>query len=140
MDPLSHLLATAALVGRGPAELLAGLAPDLPWYLLYPLWLHREGRLRQALRSGHWPLPPRNIQEIHLATHSLLTLGLVAGGTLLTGRRPGRWLWAWLGHILLDLPTHSRGRMAPQPLWPISRWAMDGLSWADTLAGWLARE
>jgi len=66
MDPISQ-----------PKTLLAGLGPDLPWYLCYPLWmLHKRG-IRAALRSGDWPLPPRWLAEIDYASHSLLFLGLL---------------------------------------------------------------
>lgn len=31
-----------------------------------------------------------------------------------------RWYFAWLLHILIDIPTHSRQQWAPQFLWPLS--------------------
>jgi hypothetical protein len=46
----------------------------------------------------------------------------------LTGALPLAYL-AWLGHILVDIPTHSK-RFFPTPfLWPISDYKVDGISW-----------
>ncbi len=147
MDSLSHLLATAALLDRRPATLLGGVAPDLPWYVLYPAWLISQGKPGSALCSGEWPLPPCWMREIHYASHSLLTVAAV--WVMLRRRedvetqdlaflRPSL-PTAWLLHILLDVPTHSRRRMGPRPFWPLCRWAYDGFSWADHLVGWMAR-
>ena len=130
MDPVSHIVCTAQALGRQPRTLIAGVAPDLPWYLLYPAWLLTHPAARRAARAGTWPLPPRGIRQAHYAAHSLLTVGLCG---LLLRRRPASrsWLRAWALHILVDMPTHARARMAPQPLWPLSTWAVDGFSWAD---------
>ena len=132
MDPLSHLIATRLLLGSRPADLVAGLAPDLPWYLLYPAWLRRSGQARRALQTGDWPMPPAWIREAHYAGHSLLPLVLLWSLSKFLGRDT-RWLRAWLLHLVLDIPTHSRERMAPQPFYPLARWSFDGISWADHL-------
>jgi len=138
MDPISHLLVTRLLLGSRPTALLAGLAPDLPWYLLYPAWLARCGKAREALSSGDWPMPPEPIKRAHYVSHSLLTLGLL---WLLAkvARRDTRWARAWLLHLLLDIPTHSRERMAPRPLYPLWDWSHDGFSWANWLTRVLCR-
>lgn len=139
MDPLSHLAVTAALIGRERRALVGGLAPDLPWYALYPAWLAARGGFAAALRSGEWPLPPRWLQGAHYAAHSLLLLGLGWGIARLLGRANGRLAGAWLLHILLDMPTHARRRMGVRVLWPLSDWAVDGISWADLAARGLAQ-
>ncbi|OGO06343.1 MAG: hypothetical protein A2Y73_03930 [Chloroflexi bacterium RBG_13_56_8] len=134
MDPFSHMLVTGLLIDRQPKTMLACLGPDLPWYVLYPAWLLSRRGVGKALQSGEWPLPPRWMRQMHYCTHSLLTLAL---GALILGPRDaeGRKLFgAWLLHILLDIPTHSRRRMATPIFWPLSRWAFDGLSWADQTA------
>ena len=135
MDPISHLLICAALVGREPGVLLASLVPDLPWYVLYPAWLLSHGGPETALRSAEWPMPPRWIRRIHHATHSLLLLAVGLGAArLLLARKEAKLAKAWLTHILLDIPTHSRQRMGVRIFWPLSRWAYDGTSWADHAA------
>jgi membrane-bound metal-dependent hydrolase YbcI (DUF457 family) len=148
MDSLSHLVATAVLLDREPITLLGAVAPDMPWYALYPAWLISEGELASALRGGEWPLPPRWVREAHYASHSLLTVATVWvlirrwRGNVETqdlASLHGSIFAAWLLHILLDVPTHTRERMGPRPFWPLWRWAYDGFSWADHLAGWVAR-
>lgn len=131
MDPISHTVVTAVLLDRRAKTLLVALSPDLPWYLLYPVWLLAKSSARSALRSGDWPMPPRWLQEIHYAAHSLVVLGSVLSVSRLLERGENRLAWAWLLHILLDIPTHSQPRMAPRIFWPLSRWSFDGFSWAD---------
>lgn len=138
MDPLSHLAVAAAFVGRDRRALVGSLAPDLPWYALYPAWLVARGGFGAALRSGEWPLPPRWLQGTHHAAHSLLLLGLAWGIARRLGRADGQFARAWLLHILLDMPTHARQRMGVRVLWPLLDWAMDGISWADLAAQGLA--
>lgn len=71
MDPLTHLLTTHLLIGREPATLLAGIAPDLAFYSTYPLWVLRNGRIRAVLDGGPWPAPPVWMVQLHPAGHSL---------------------------------------------------------------------
>ncbi|MEA3406510.1 MAG: hypothetical protein U9R48_00325 [Chloroflexota bacterium] len=142
MDPLYHLMTTAVLLDHKPATLLGAIAPDLPWYVLYPAWLVSRGQLASTLRSSEWPLPPHWMREIHYASHSLLTVAAVwafSRSREIRMQGSASLSLAWLLHILLDLPTHSRQRMAPRPFWPLSRWAYDGFSWADHITVWLAQ-
>ena len=48
MDSLTHLLITRKLLGTDRQLLIAGLAPDLPFYLTYPLWLIIQGQCLSA--------------------------------------------------------------------------------------------
>lgn len=143
MDSFSHLLTTAVLLDDQPATLLGAVAPDIPWYAFYPAWLISQGELGSSLRSGEWPLPPRWVREAHYASHSMLTVAAV--WAVLRQREDvesqdlASLPMAWLLHILLDVPTHTRERMGPRPFWPLWRWAYDGFSWSDHLAGWVAR-
>ena len=139
MDPLTHAIVTAAIVGRTRQVLWASVGADIPWYLLYPCWLVSRKRVKGALRSGNWPMPPSWIRQIHYGTHSLLTVGLVVGIAWALGRHRGDWASAWLLHILMDVPSHSRRRMAPRLFWPFSRWAYDGVSWADGIVAFIRR-
>lgn len=138
MDPVSHLL-LARLVSHAPAAWLGTLLPDLPWYALYPTWLRAQGRLGTALKQGDWPTPPLRIRRWHYAAHSLLLFPLLPLMVCRRSRHGRQIALGWVLHILVDMPTHSRDRMAPRPLWPLSGWALDGLSWADLLAKSLAR-
>lgn len=139
MDPLSHMVVTGFLIDRRPKTMLACLGPDLLWYLLYPAWLLSRKGVAGALQSGAWPLPPRWMQEVHYGTHSLLTLALGVWVLRPADAERKKLVRAWLMHILLDIPTHSRRRMATPIFWPLSRWAFDGLPWADCVARIIAR-
>jgi hypothetical protein len=87
MDPLTHLLITRKFVSTEPTTMLAGLAPDLPFYLTYPAWLIYQGQWRVALRNNDWPQAPWWIYTLHHLFHSLPVLLLItAAGRLIAGR------------------------------------------------------
>jgi len=134
MDPLTHIFLTRRLVGPVPHITIAGIGPDLPFYLTYPAMVISQGGLTHALSTNDWPAPPRWLETLHHAFHSL-PVALAGAGLIrmLTGRWPGRELSAWTLHILVDIPTHSRQRWGPQFLWPLSDYAVDGISWIDIL-------
>jgi len=76
----------------------------------------------------------------HHAAHSLpLLLGIATIARLITGRWPSAPARAWLLHILIDIPTHSRKQWAPQFLWPFSHLSVDGFSWAKLVIAALRR-
>jgi hypothetical protein len=56
---------------------------------------------------------------------------VVAIVRIVKGRWPDKLLGAWLLHILVDVPTHSKAKWGPRFLWPFSDFAVDGLSWAE---------
>lgn len=134
MDPLTHLLTTRLLIGREPATLLAGIAPDLAFYSIYPLWALRSGRVRAVLDGEAWPAPPLWMVQLHLAGHSLpVALGTGMLFRLSRGHWPRQLLGAYLLHLLIDIPTHTRDPWGPRPLWPFSNIAYDGVSWAELM-------
>lgn len=128
MDPLTHLLTTRLLVGRSVPALVAGLVPDLPFYLSYPAWVAKHGLLRTAAQTNQWPEAPAWMLVPHRITHSLL----IAFCVLALLRWPS-WGKAWILHILIDIPTHEKGQWAPQALWPCSSASYDGVSWVSYL-------
>jgi hypothetical protein len=134
VDPVTHLLTTRLLVGREPTTLLAGIAPDLPFYITYPLWVLRSGRVRVVLDGEVWPAPPSWMVQLHRAAHSIPSALL---GAMLIRLSRGHWPWRSLGayllHLLIDIPTHTRDPWGPRPLWPFSNIAYDGMGWAETL-------
>ena len=134
MDPLTHLLTTRLLIGREPATLLAGIAPDLAFYSTYPLWVLRNGRIRTVLDGRTWPAPPPWMVQLHRAGHSLpVAIGAAMLFRLRRGYWPQRLLGAYLLHLLIDIPTHTRDPWGPRPLWPFSNIAYDGVGWAEML-------
>lgn len=38
---------------------------------------------------------------------------------------------AWLAHILLDIPFHTKAYFPTKLLWPLSDFSFDGISWGD---------
>ncbi len=103
MDPLTHLLTTRLLIGREPATLLADLAPDLAFQSTYPLWALRSNRFCAVLDGE--------------AGHNLsVALGAVMLFRLSRGCWPWRLLGAYLLHLLIDIPTHTRASQGLRPL------------------------
>ena len=132
MDPLTHIVLTRAAVGKDLSVLLAGLGPDLSFYLTYPAWVASEGQARCALAAGTWPHPPRWMFRLHRFTHSLVVIGMVGLAVrLLAGRWPARHLAAWCLHIVIDIPSHSRDPWGPRFLWPLSDIVVDGVPWTE---------
>lgn len=111
MDLMTHILITRKFVNKEPRHILAGMAPDAPFYLTYPAWVASQGKLQDALVTNDWPDPPRWMEEAHHAFHSLPVLaGVALLVRLVTGKWPRNFILAWGLHILIDIPTHSRRR------------------------------
>ncbi|MBI5267911.1 MAG: hypothetical protein HY851_11830 [candidate division Zixibacteria bacterium] len=72
---------------------------------------------------------PRWVFRLYDITHSIPIWSVVFfGWWWLVGSMPLAYL-GWLGHILVDIPTHSK-RFFPTPfLWPLSDYKFDGISW-----------
>jgi hypothetical protein len=120
---------------------LAGAMPDLLFFI--------PSRIEQVIENGWagaavgsaegiWradgpPLPPELVEayfRYYVKSHSLVLLTLACLLIWAAGRK--RWLWLavpYALHIFMDMPTHER--YMTQPLWPLSTWHMQGLSWAD---------
>lgn len=120
---------------------LAGAAPDLLFFIpsrveqvIEKGWSGLPVNSAEGMwRAGGPPLPPELIEayyRYYVKTHSLLLLGLACLVVWASGRK--RWLWLavpYALHIFMDMPTHER--YMTQPLWPLSTWHMQGLSWGD---------
>ncbi len=83
---------------------------------------------------------PRWIEPLHHISHSLPVafIGAVVIW-LLSGRWPRRELAAWVLHIVIDIPTHSRRFWGPRFLWPLSDVVVDSVPWAEIMSRGLAR-
>ena len=127
MDPLTH-----KVVDKRPSVILAGLGPDIPFYLTYPAWVIAQGKVKEALTTNEWPDPPRWMETLHHAFHSLpMTLIGAALIWILKGSGPGQELMDWILHIVMEISTHSRRPWGPQFLWPLSDFAVEGDSWVE---------
>jgi len=134
MDPATHIVLTRTLVGKQPEVTLAGIGPDTAFFVTYPAWVAARGNLKQALTTHNWPDPPPWIVTLHRAFHSM-PVALAAAVIIwaVRGRWPGRVLLAWMLHILVDIPTHSKASWGPQFLWPLSGLTVDGISWVGVV-------
>lgn len=140
MDPLTHIFFTRKFISSKPNVILAGIGSDTPFYLTYPAWVIASGQLHSAIHHNNWPEPPRWLEIAHHALHSIPMLVLLAIGVrLVTNRWPKDTFRAWLLHILIDIPTHSRAQWGPRFLWPFSNFAVDGVSWVDLAFRWVRR-
>lgn len=139
MDPITHIVITRTLVGRSARVVAAGMLADAPFYLTYPVWLIAKGELRRVVAANEWPSPPGWMATLHYAFHSfpMLVCGAVVAWAIY-GQWPREEFEAWGLHILIDIPTHSRRRWGPQFLWPLSAFAVDGVSWAEGAASLVA--
>lgn len=73
------------------------------------------------------------VYRLYNYTHSLVIWGLSFVILVIWGNFAGWFPWfsfAWLFHILLDIPTHEKVFFAPQFLTPFSKFCIDGKSWA----------
>jgi hypothetical protein len=131
------------VVDRSARIIAAGILADAPFYLTYPAWLMSKRGLRHAMAANDWPDPPHWTITLHHAFHSFPMLFCGAPfARSISGRWPPKEVTAWALHILIDIPTHSRRRWGPQFLWPLSDFAVDGISWAEGAVGivpWLFR-
>jgi hypothetical protein len=119
--------------------LIAGLAPDLPFYLTYPPWLIIGGRFNGALKTNDWPEAAAWMYTSHHAAHSLPFVLMIALLSKLRTRSWPRWCAAWALHILIDIPTRSRKHWAPRFLSPLSDMTVDGVSWPELLLKFVRR-
>lgn len=132
MDPLTHIILTRRLIGNRPWGLLATIGPDVPFYLTYPAWVIAQSKAVHALDINEWPEPPGWMLTLHRAFHSLPVA--IAGAMaiwVLGGRWPRQELTAWMLHIAVDIPTHSREPWGPHFLWPLSNVTVDGIAWTE---------
>jgi hypothetical protein len=72
MDVFTHALVTRLLIGKDRCLILAGLGPDVLWYITYPPWVIAQGKAKHALTKSDWPDPPHWMETIHHASHSLV--------------------------------------------------------------------
>lgn len=141
MDLITHGVLTYKLVGKDKQTILAGIGPDAGWYLTYPVWLIFRKELKSAIATASWPVPPRWMVILHYFTHSFVTaVVVVLGIKLVTGRWHKKEFLAWILHIAVDIPTHSKEPWGPRFLWPVSAVAFEGISWAEVASKLVARE
>lgn len=140
MDILAHGLWTQLVFADSPTKtrwlaVALSVAPDALAFIpniihsilarKLKLWIRIN---TQTLGEVARVVPPW-VYRIYDVTHSIPIWALGFGVTwLIMGSVP--WVgFAWLLHILVDIPTHTK-RFFPTPfLWPLSRFTVDGFPW-----------
>lgn len=70
-------------------------------------------------------------QKLYNVSHSAVVFFVVFLLAYAIFKKPVWEMGGWLGHILIDVPTHSY-RFYPTPVfWPISTAKLNGISWAQ---------
>lgn len=115
-----------------------GMLPDLIAFAPLTLWSAVQFVSGNAHLAGHRAAEEyiaRNVPWLQTltiqsygATHSLIVWAVVFC-LLLAFRLWWREWLAWLLHILVDIPTHSRESYPTPALWPLSDWTFDGATW-----------
>ena len=119
---------------------LWGMFPDLFAFTLLFGWLvfnalFGTGQLgnfeknEPAVKDTNWITVVTSM--LYSFSHSIFIFGIIF---LVVYVILGRFVWemlGWLGHIIVDIPTHSY-KFYPTPfLWPFSKWKFDGISWGN---------
>lgn len=131
MDTFAHAAWSFIIFHQTNLPLLAvffGIMPDLfSWTIVmfYSLAKGMKFGKPDMKKIPEWAFP------LYGVTHSIFVFGIVALIVfLILGYFP-IYLWAWIIHILIDIPTHSR-KFLPTPfLWPLSKWTFPGFSWGQ---------
>ncbi len=140
MDFIAHLL-WSTIIFIGPQVALAalfGVMPDLVPFgleILVRRWRNPRGLRRQVGMLAFYDQPQnRWVFHLYCWTHSMVMWGLCF--LIFVGIWAVGWgdfpvfLFAWLLHVCVDIPTHRKAFFAPAFLTPLSGYRYDGKSWA----------
>lgn len=82
---------------------------------------------------------PSWVYTIYSFTHSLIVAGVILSILLFVNKKVGIAAGAWVLHILMDIPVHTRDYFPTPFLFPLSEFTFDGVSsikfWA---VNWIA--
>lgn len=110
--------------------------PDLIAFTYPFCWLIWHRFIQRDLK--HWPGSPAEYEalpcaaltyKLYRVSHSLVVWLVVF---CLVWKWIGFFPWVLLGwatHILIDIPTHTKGFFATPFLWPISKFTINGYAW-----------
>ncbi len=132
MDIFAHAIWSFIIFHQIPEfgwAIFFGVLPDLSsWgvYTVYSLIFQRvQFGKPDVSRIPNW------VYVLYGISHSIFVFGIVLLAVFLIAGFVPVFLLAWIIHILIDIPTHSR-KFLPTPfLWPISDWKFPGISWGN---------
>ncbi len=130
MDILAHGLWGGMLAGwrkRFGLAFLFAVCPDLFSFGLWAAVRAAHG----SFQRGRPPLDslPGWIDIAYSVTHSLIIAVAVWAFLWWLNRELAVPFSAWIIHILIDIPTHSRAFFPTPFLYPLSSFTVDGFSW-----------
>lgn len=134
MDIFAHWLWTYALYFKNKYRFLAAFFGILPDMLSFgPFFLYNM--LSNGLRLGKPEISsiPEFVFVGYNFTHSLVIFLIIVGVIYFITRNIPIVLGGWLFHIIIDIPTHTRGFFPTPFLWPLSEFKISGISWADPI-------
>jgi hypothetical protein len=131
VDTLAHALWTNAVYVRHSRRdrcwaVFFGVAPDLLSFGPFVAWLLATD---QFVFRG--VVPPPSVVAAYRLTHSLVAFGAVFLLASLWWRRVWWPLWAWAGHIGVDVVTHTVDYFPTPFLYPLSSFSVSGVNWAE---------
>lgn len=138
MDVISHGLWGGVAFGRKKKSYFwwafaIGILPDLLSSGLFTVFTSL-GLMSGPDWSNGLPDPdaiPFFVHRLYDITHSLIIFALVFLAVWFIRKKPFIPLWAWLLHILMDIPTHSTNFFPTPFLWPFPTHYVNGISWSQ---------
>ncbi|MBI4150392.1 hypothetical protein HY488_03240 [Candidatus Woesearchaeota archaeon] len=131
MDIFAHFLWNYIIFHRTKVvgkAVLAGVLPDVFSWGIYSGYHVLNG---YAFRQFSIALIPDWVFMLYGVTHSLVIFGAVCLILWLTIKRIPLYLYGWLAHILIDIPTHAKDFLPTPFLWPLSSFAFPGIRWSN---------
>ena len=133
MDVFSHGLWGAIVYGRqgnALAALAFGMAPDLISFGPHILINLLKGKLEKG--KPELSNFPAWVFKTYDLTHSLVVYaGVYITLRAIFGSEVAYLSLAWLLHILMDIPTHSKNFFPTKFLYPLSNFHIDGTPWSS---------
>ena len=131
MDVFSHGLWGYGLFGQrglGWLALLFGMAPDLVSFGVLTIVKLIDGTYQFG--KPDLAMIPAWAFIAYDCSHSLIVACLAIIIVWYFNKNVAFAMLAWVFHILLDIPFHSKEFFPTKFLWPLSEFSFDGTSWA----------
>lgn len=130
MDVVAHFLWSYAFFHAQTYALLAGLFGVLPdLFAFLPFFVYRM--LKGKFRFGKPDVAdiPQWVFRLYSYSHSIPVFAVVFA-IVWAAFGPQWYLLAWLVHILMDIPTHTKAFFPTPFLYPLSKFTFSGIDWA----------
>jgi hypothetical protein len=132
MDYLAHALWTRAIYARSPHPWWGafwGVFPDtICWVPFLIVRLFSTNSLRPDVGGAL----PEWVSFMYGLSHSVVVFAVVVGALYIIRRRVPIYIWGWLIHIAIDVPTHAADRWPTPFLWPVADFHFPGVSWGSS--------